>query len=409
MTPAGSMHAISSRCEADARLAGSPGLDAEALAVLRGSAVAVIGLGALGGPLAMHLALLGVALILVDPDVVALANLGNQLWPAASVGETKSTARAKQLAALNPQCPIVPVAARIEDLGLAALAGVRLLLTGLDGRAARLRVAELSLRLGIPWIDAAVDGSGRALRGTVTVFDPRAPEAACYGCRLDAGDLGLIAREGRGPGCPSWRRELRPLMPSTLQASAFGGVVAGHQAIVASRMLLGRARNLVGKQLIIECDGTPRVRMLGLTPNPRCLLGHHRLEPLRVIAGERIGDLLAAAAADLATPAESLALHGRMLAVGLICPRCAARRDVLRVAEAVSDAEATCACGVEMVPAALASELAAEQARAWADRTWTDLGLPAADVVTARAGAHEAHYVVNVPTEGSHGRIRRPE
>jgi hypothetical protein len=52
-----------------------------------------------------------------------------------------------------------------------------------------------------------------------------------------------------------------------------------------------------------------------------------------------------------------------------------------------------------MVPAALVSELPAEQAQAWADRTWTDLGLPAADVVTARAGGYEAHYVVNVATE----------
>jgi len=403
MTHAESTHVVSARPEIDVRLAGSPGLGADALALLRGSAVAVIGLGALGGPVGMHLALLGVALVLVDPDLVAMANLGNQLWPAASVGEEKSVARARQLAALNPECPTASVTARIEDLGLAALAGVDLLLTGLDGRAARMRVAEVSLRLGIPWVDAAVDGSGRALRGTVTVFDPRTPASACYGCRLDAADLGAIAKEGRGPGCPSWRRETRTLTPPTLQASAFGGVVAGYQAIVASRVLLGRAGDLVGKQVIVECDAAPRVRVLGLTPNPRCLVGHHRLAPLSAVAGEQIGDLLAAAAADFGTPVESLGFHGRMLALGLACPRCGVRRDVVRVAEAVSDAEAKCACGVEMVPEQLLDEVPAEQVGVWAERTWKDVGLPVADVVTARAGGVEAHYVVNIAGDGSFG------
>jgi adenylyltransferase/sulfurtransferase len=401
MTPAGSMQVVSTRSESDARLAGSPGLDTDALAVLRGSAAAVIGLGALGGPVSMHLASLGVPLVLCDPDTVSTANLGNQLWPAASVGEAKSAARARQLAALNPECQIAPVAARIEDLGLAALAGVGVLVTGLDGRAARLRVAELSLRLGIPWVDAAVDGSGRALRGTVTVFDPRLPETACYGCRLDKADLGAIAKEGRGPGCPSWRRDTRPLTPPTLQASAFGGVIAGYQAILATRVLLGRAGELIGRQLIVECDAAPRLRVLGLTPNPRCLVGHHRLAPLCTVAGARIADLLAAAATQLGSPAESLGFHGRMLAVGLICPACAARRDVVRVAEAVSDADARCACGAEMVPDRLSSEVSAEQAQAWSERTWADLGLPAADVVTARASGIEAHFVINVPPEGS--------
>jgi adenylyltransferase/sulfurtransferase len=399
MTAAGSTNAVSTRSEIDARLAGSAGLGADALAMLRDSTAAIIGLGALGGPVGMHLASLGVGLVLVDPDVVSLPNLGNQLWPAASVGEVKSEARARQLAALNPECPIAPISARIEDLGLAALAGVALLVTGLDGRAARLRVAELSLRLSIPWVDAAVDGSGRSLRGTVTVFDPRLPDTVCYGCRLDAADLGTIAKEGRGPGCPSWRRDTRTLTPPTLQASAFGGVIAGYQAIVACRVLLGRAGEFVGRQLVVECDTAPRLRMLGLTPNPRCLLGHERLAPLRVVAGEQIGELLAAAAAELGTPAESLGLHGRVLAVGLICPQCATRRDVVRVAEAVSDAEAICVCGVEMMPERLLSDVSAEQAQAWSERTWADFGMPAADVVTARAGGVEAHFVVHVPSE----------
>jgi len=397
MTPAGVTQAIPARSEVDARLAASPGLGWEALALLRGATVAIIGLGALGGPLGMHLACLGIALVLIDSDVIAAANLGNQLWDAKAVGEEKSGARARQLAAFNPECSIVPITARIEDLGLAALAGVDLLVTGLDGRAARLRVAELSLRLGIPWVDGGVDGSGSMLRGTVTVFDPRMPDAPCYGCRLDGADLQAIAKEGRGPGCPSWRTERRSLTPPTLQASAFAGVIAGYQAIVASRVLLGCPGDLAGKQLVVACDGTPQVRALGLTPNPRCLVGHYRFEPLRAVAGEQVGDLLAAGARELGAPVERLGLHGRLLALGLGCPRCGAVRDLVRVAEMVSDAEATCACGAEMVPEELAGEVSAGRAASWAARTWADLGVPAADVVTVWAGGSEAHYMVNVP------------
>jgi hypothetical protein len=41
-------------------------------------------------------------------------------------------------------------------------------------------------------------------------------------------------------------------------------------------------------------------------------------------------------------------------------------------------------------------EVSAEQAAMWAERTWAELGFPAADVVTVRAGAAAAHYAVNV-------------
>src|SRR5581483_6435032 len=153
---------------ADERLAASPDLDRWALTRLQAAEVAVVGVGMLGGAAALHLALLGVKLVLIDAGTVEDVNLGNQMLPATGLGEPKSVVRARQIAELNPECRARAIARRIEDIGLAALRGAGLLVSGLDGRAGRTRVNEIASLLGIPWVDMAVDGSGRSLRGTIT-------------------------------------------------------------------------------------------------------------------------------------------------------------------------------------------------------------------------------------------------
>ena len=93
------------------------------------------------------------------------------------------------------------------------------------------RLSEVCTGLGLPWVDASVDGSGRWLYGTVSAFDTQRPSSACYLCPLDENALDTISREGRGPGCPSWRSREAPISPPTLQSSAFaGGVIGGWQA-----------------------------------------------------------------------------------------------------------------------------------------------------------------------------------
>ena len=53
---------------------------------LHRSRVAVIGAGLLGGQLLLHLAMLQIRTVVVDPGLVEAANLGNQLFPVASLG-----------------------------------------------------------------------------------------------------------------------------------------------------------------------------------------------------------------------------------------------------------------------------------------------------------------------------------
>ena len=360
---------------------------------LQASTVAVVGAGLLGGTVIHHLALLGVGMVVVDCGYVEPENLGNQGFGVDLLGEWKSQARARQVAALNPECALRAWNGPVEALGLAALAGVDLLIAGLDGRAARVRVNEISQRLGIPFVDAAVDGSGERLLGTVTVYDPRSPEAACYLCRYRAEDLAAIAREGRGPGCPSWRREGLPQTPPTLVASPFGGVVGGLQALWATRVLLGRPGELANTRLLVDCDEVPRVRAVALTRRRDCLVGHGRLDPLRRASKGTVGELLERAAADLGSPSEALILHDRPLVVGGECLHCGRATDLVRFAEVHDDEELQCGCGAP-APLVLTDRLSCERAERIASQRWADLGLPAADVVTAVAAGRQAHYVV---------------
>lgn len=384
---------------ANARLIGSPGFDRDALARLQRARVAIIGLGVLGGQVSYHLGLLGVGQLLIDCGRVDPENLGNQGFPVGALGEPKCVARARQIRALNPDCAVETRACRVEDLGLAALAAVDLVVTGLDSRASRARVNEMAWRWGLPWVDAAVDGTGRMLRGTVSVYDPRQTVSPCYLCPLNAADLAAIGHEGRGPGCPNPLRPDVPVTPPTLQASAFGALVAAVQALWVTRMLLGRGADLVGHQLVVEADATPRTRLLTLERNRRCLFDHQTLPPPKLAPGETVGDLLAAASADLGTVPEELLFHGRTLITGLACSTCGSTRDVVRVAGTFGDEEVRCRCrpGAEMAPAGASESLRRADAERLACATWNDLGIPCAEVVTARTKDAAAHYVVNQP------------
>ncbi len=376
---------------AEARLGSLPGLTPSALTRLRASTVALIGTGVLGGGLFPHLALLGSRLIMIDPDRVDAVNLSNQMFPAGSVGAPKAIVRARQAHALNPDCAVESVVARIEALGLAALEEADLLVTAVDGRAARAWTNTVARLIQRPWLDTAVDGSGQRLFGTVALYDPRRDDAACYLCRYDTEQVAAIAHERRGPGCPNWRALPAGPTTPTLQTSAFGAVVGGYAALWAVQALLGQADGLASRQLVVEAD-VPRCRMVSLTRNPGC---PHPGVTLTRTGAVSVGALVAAAAADLAATPDAVTFPGRVLVTGLVCPACLASRKLVRVAEAVTDDELRCACGAEMRPAALTERLAGDDlARAHGLR-WITLGIPPDDVAIVHAGARSHHYVVH--------------
>lgn len=374
-----------------ARLEGS--LGRERVQRLHRSGVAVIGAGLLGGQLVAHLAMLQIRTLLVDPGLVDPENLGNQALPSVSLGDPKVRVRAEQMRSLNPSCPVRAIQARVEELGLGSFAGVDLLLTGLDGPAARLAVNRIAGRLGLDWIDAAVDGTGQRSYGTVTWLRPAQDDIACYGCRWDAGALAALGRERRRQPCASWRRAEQPATPPTLTASPFGAVVAGFQLSWALQALLGESQEQVGQQLQISASGTPRLRNVGLARRGDCAFPHRRLESLRRVACRRVGELVELARGDLGAEPEALVLE-RPLVFGLACTACGTRRELVKRCEAVGDDEVRCGCGAEMAPLEIGTRLAGERLRALDARTFGSLGIPAQDLVSAAVGERRVHYLL---------------
>jgi len=378
----------------DARLEGAFGRDR--LRRLHGGSVAVVGAGLLGGQLLAHLGMLQIRTVLVEAGDVDLPNVGNQMLPADTVGEAKARVRVRQMLELNPSVGVRALAARVEDVGLGVFASCDLLLTGLDGRASRLAVNRIAGLLGLDWIDAAVDGSGERLFGTVSWFRPHANESPCYGCSLDGPRLAAIAAEG-ADGCASWRSTALPDTPPTLTASSFGSVVAGFQMGWAIQALLGEGEDLVGQQLQIAGSGLPRVRGVELLRGPHCVFPHRRLASPRRVACRTLGALLDTAAEDLGTPPDALVFPGRSLVLGLVCPLCGASRNLVKRREAIRDDEVGCDCATaaEMVPGALLDRLDVTRARRLGHLGWSALGIPPEDLVTARAHGHEdVHYLL---------------
>jgi len=381
-----------SRDDRQLHVYGRDGLD-----LMRSLRVAVLGVGLVGGGVALHLGLLKVPLLLVDPGLVEPSNLGNQFFSPSQLGECKARVRAAQIQALSPGAPVDWVSARLEELGLGVWSGVDLLVTGLDSRGSRVRVAQISHLLDLPWIDMAVDGSGERLQGNVTCYEPSQPDAPCQACRYDEDDLAKIRIEGRGPGCPSWTRPGAPKAPPTYMASAFAAVVSGFAASRVIDILLGKGARLANTQLQIFADGTPRVRTVALHRSRKCPMPHERLGTLTRVPSGTIGELFDRAAADLNDVPSALHFHHRTFSPDLYCPTSDHVRPLPRLTEAYGERELACHCryGARFVPQSPRSLLTLDDVERFRDRGWTEVGLPREDVITATTKhGREAHYIV---------------
>jgi molybdopterin/thiamine biosynthesis adenylyltransferase len=393
--------AAETRQERAARIFGE-----ENLAELQRKKVLVLGTGLLGGAVTLHLATIGITQMLVDPDTVSEANLANQGFPARRVGDAKVVARADQIRERTPDAQVIGVRARLEDIGLGVFPKYDLIIASLDSRIARLRVAEISQKVRVPWLDLACDGSGRNLLGTITYWDPRVPGASCYACRYDLDALEVIRREGRGPGCPSWAKPAMPITAPTLMAASFGAVISGYGADWAISSLLGRTEEIENRQLQVFGDGLPRVRTLAFERSPHCLLPHEGLGDLVAVPAGTIGDLYAGAAHDLGEEPDALRFHHRRFVPELYCATEDRSWEFPRLADRIEPAALqceTCHPGARRVPARIADHLTRPDVVRFGTLGWRDIGLAPADVVSATAGTKAVHYVVgNIePESGS--------
>ena len=189
--------------------------------------VALVGLGALGGPAALYLAAAGVgSLTLIDDDIVSLSNLQRQvLFIGGDVGRPKTEAGGARLTGLNAG---MALHAKHERLGAAnaagLLSGAQIVIDGSDSFATRFEVNVACHELGLPLVSGAV---GR------------------WSAQLSVFKSGLSKGRPAGERLPCYRC-LVAEMPETEETCAAVGVVGPLTGIVGARLALEAIKEITG-------------------------------------------------------------------------------------------------------------------------------------------------------------------
>jgi adenylyltransferase/sulfurtransferase len=142
------------------------------------SRVLIVGVGALGSPVALYLAAAGVGTIgLADHDRVRLSNLQRQVIHSVDgLEHLKVDVAARTLRALNPDVRLQTMAAAVDETNALDLLGAYdVIVDGTDSFKARYLLNDAAYLLRKP----LVHGSIFRIEGQVTVFEPG---RGCYRC-----------------------------------------------------------------------------------------------------------------------------------------------------------------------------------------------------------------------------------
>ncbi|MCW4011172.1 MAG: ThiF family adenylyltransferase [Candidatus Bathyarchaeota archaeon] len=194
--------------------------------------VAVVGVGGLGTVSSLYLTLAGVGnLRLIDQDVVETKNLHRQiLYTPDDLDYPKAEVAAARLKKLNP---LVNAKAFSENVNAGnverLLAGVDLVVDGLDNMATRYLVNRACVKMKVPYVFGAAIG----MEGNLSVFAP--PKTPCLECMLpNLSDNDLLKCDTRGV------------------LGATPGIIGAMQAFEAVKVLAKVGTPLKGKLMI--CD-----------------------------------------------------------------------------------------------------------------------------------------------------------
>jgi sulfur-carrier protein adenylyltransferase/sulfurtransferase len=217
---------------------------------LKGSSVAIVGVGGLGIPASVYLAAAGVGRIgVVDHDVIEKSNLHRQtLYSEADVGGLKATVAARKLKLVNPHVTIEPHNVKLDSSNaLEILGDYDLVVDCTDNFPARYLINDACVLLGKPDVYASIF----RFDGQVSVFD--AKQGPCYRCLFP-----------------------EPPPPDSVQDCAVAGVMGvlpgimgSLQAVQVMNILLGNGQSLSGRLVLFNATEMS-FNELRIKKNPDC-------------------------------------------------------------------------------------------------------------------------------------------
>lgn len=144
----------------------------------------VAGAGALGNEVVKALGLIGAAhVLIVDPDCVEPSNLTRSIFfrQPDGVGGNKAACLASAAGTFFPDTEFSALESEIADVGFGCLEDACILFSCVDSDLARLEIAYISTKLGVPVCDAGL-GTPDYSHGRVSWFPGKT--GACFGCKL---------------------------------------------------------------------------------------------------------------------------------------------------------------------------------------------------------------------------------
>lgn len=217
--------------------------------------VALVGLGALGGPAALFLAAAGVeTLSLIDDDAVSLSNLQRQvLFSTDDIGAAKTAAGAVRLRGLNPHVRVIARSVRLTEANAGELlAGAGVVVDGSDSFATRFAVNAACHALGLPLVSGAVgrwSAQVSVFRSGQTRDRPPAERLPCYRC--------LVPEAPAGEETCAMVGVMGPLT----------GMVGARMALETVKEITGAGRTMAGRLWIFDgLSGDERTVKLNADP-----------------------------------------------------------------------------------------------------------------------------------------------
>lgn len=212
---------------------------------LKGSRVAVAGIGGLGSPASLYLAAAGVGYLrIIDCDIVEITNLNRQVahW-STDLGRPKVESAAMKLTQLNPEIMVDAVNERISEETVGKLLdGVDLVVDGQDNLPTRLLINSECVSRGITYVFAAVYG----FEGYLTTVVPG--KGPCLRCIYPGETL---------PDGPT------PILGPT------PGVMGCLEATEAIKAITGIGATAVGKLVVYDGERMS-FQQITIKRNPEC-------------------------------------------------------------------------------------------------------------------------------------------
>lgn len=209
-----------------------PQIGIEGQEKLAQATVLVAGLGGLGSPVAMYLAVAGIGhLILADCDQVDLSNLQRQIiHDTGSIEQLKITSAQTRLQRLNPEVETTLVAERLENVVLKTQVGqADVVVDCSDNFSTRFALNAACVTQKKP----LVSGAAQRFSGQVAVFLPEAT-SPCYRC--------LYTDETEAEETCTETGIIAPLC----------GIIGSIQALETIKVILNVGEVLSGKLLVVD-------------------------------------------------------------------------------------------------------------------------------------------------------------